>query len=246
MWLMSPLSVSDTLPLGSSQFDVVLFDEASQVPLEESVPTLYRGAQVIVVGDQMQLPPTNFFSAKSITDEEGLVVEENGERVSYELDSDSLLNHAARNLPSSMLGWHYRSRSESLISFSNWAFYDGRLLTVPEHRLSVPEPQQPIEHAGPAAALQRLISRPVSFHLLQDGVYENTCNRREAQYIAELVRGLLQRRSGLSIGVIAFSEAQQSEIDSALNRLAQEDDEFRALYDAEWSVTSTASSSGCL
>src|SRR6185295_4604931 len=63
IWLMSPLSVSDTLPLDSKLFDVVIFDEASQIPLEEAVPALYRAQQVIVVGDEMQLPPTNFFTA---------------------------------------------------------------------------------------------------------------------------------------------------------------------------------------
>ena len=64
------------------------------------------------------------------------MLEEAGELVQYDLDSNSFLNHAAKNLPSTMLGWHYRSRSESLISFSNWTFYDGRLLTVPEENLA--------------------------------------------------------------------------------------------------------------
>src|SRR5262249_39557675 len=129
----SPLSVSDTLPLAIDFVDVVIFDEASQIPLEEAVPSLFRGKQVIVVGDEMQLPPTDFFSSKrSAEDENELEIEEGNERFQYELASDSFLSHAAKNLPATMLGWHYRSRSESLISFSNWAFYDGRLLTVPD------------------------------------------------------------------------------------------------------------------
>ena len=90
-----------------------------------------------MVGDEMQLPPTDFFSARrSAEEDEDLLVEEGGELVPYDLEGNSFLNHAAKNLPSTMLGWHYRSRSESLISFSNWAFYDGRLLTVPEEQLA--------------------------------------------------------------------------------------------------------------
>jgi predicted DNA-binding WGR domain protein len=237
VWLMSPLSVSDTLPLADELFDVVIFDEASQVPLEESVPTIFRGKQVIVVGDEMQLPPTDFFSAKQADEEEEMVVEEAGQRLNYDLDSDSLLNHAARNLPSTMLGWHYRSRSESLISFSNWAFYDGRLLTVPDHELLlasvVPHGDAKSDGEKTSSSVDQLLNRPVSFHHLRDGVYDQRQNRREAAYIAEMVAGLLKRGAGLSIGVIAFSEAQQTEIEAALTRLARDDEEFRQLYEAE-------------
>jgi hypothetical protein len=240
VWLMSPLSVSDTLPLATDFVDVVIFDEASQVPLEDAVPSLFRGTQVIVVGDEMQLPPTDFFSTKRASDEdEELQVEEGDERFEYELSSDSFLNHAAKNLPATMLGWHYRSRSESLISFSNWAFYDGRLLTVPDWRrlegttaeatagdVAVRESGE----ADPAALLQ---SRPVSFHLLPGNTYDKRRNRAEADYIARLVAQLLKRRTGHSLGVIAFSEAQQDEIDAALQRLAGDDEEFRRLLDEE-------------
>jgi len=235
-WLMSPLSVSDTLPLSADLFDVVIFDEASQVPLEESVPTIFRGRQTIIVGDEMQLPPTDFFSSKQVDDEGDVVVEENGQRFNYDLDSDSLLNHAARSLPSTMLGWHYRSRSEALISFSNWAFYDGRLLTVPDHRLPTAG-EAPVSETGPKSPLvagaDLLLSRPLSFHWLRGAVYDQRRNRDEANCIAQLVAGILKRGTGLSVGVIAFSEAQQSEIEAALNRLAQDDDDFRALYDEE-------------
>jgi predicted DNA-binding WGR domain protein len=237
VWLMSPLSVSDTLPLTVDFVDVVIFDEASQVPLEEAVPSLFRGKQVIVVGDEMQLPPTDFFSAKRSAEEECEVeVEESDEEFQYELASDSFLSHAAKNLPATMLGWHYRSRSESLISFSNWAFYDGRLLTVPESRRmgrmeAIADRHSPDSSDSPA---DLLLSRPVSFHLLPGGAYDKRRNRAEADTIARLVAELLKRKEGLSIGVIAFSEGQQNEIEMALNRLASEDDEFRALLDEEW------------
>ncbi len=236
VWLMSPLSVSDTLPLATDFVDVVIFDEASQVPLEEAVPSVFRGKQVIVVGDEMQLPPTDFFSAKQAQEEdEDLQIEEGDERFQYELASDSFLSHAAKNLPATMLGWHYRSRSESLISFSNWAFYDGRLLTVPEHRgLGKAHDSPNLSVASGSNPADLLLSRPVSFHLLPGCTYDKRRNRAEADHIARLVSDLLKRQQGLSIGVIAFSEAQQDEIEVALNRLASEDEEFRRLLDEEW------------
>ncbi|MBN2295978.1 MAG: WGR domain-containing protein [Pirellulales bacterium] len=235
VWLMSPLSVSDTLPLDSTFFDVVIFDEASQITLEEAIPSVFRACQAIVVGDEMQLPPTDFFSARRDTDEEELYVEENGEMIEYDLQSNSFLNHTAKNLPSSMLGWHYRSRSESLISYSNWAFYNGRLLTVPEESLS-PGDLAPLVASSPADAQTgagELLERAISFHFMENGVYDKRRNRAEAEYIACLVRELLQRPDKLSIGIVAFSEAQQDEIEGALQRLAQEDAEFGNLLETE-------------
>ncbi len=236
VWLMSPLSVSDTLPLDTDHVDVVIFDEASQITLEESIPSIFRAAQAIVVGDEMQLPPTDFFSAKRSEEEEEILVEEGGELVAYDLESNSFLNHAAKNLPSTMLGWHYRSRSESLISFSNWVFYDGKLLTVPEEELPAPD-RRPLTARQASDADQRaaeVLVRPISFHFLEHGVYENRRNRAEADYIARLVRQLAATRPRISLGVVAFSEAQQDEINNALSRLGQEDPAFGDALDAEF------------
>jgi len=235
VWLMSPLSVSDTLPLDAGYFDVVIFDEASQITLEEAVPSLFRASQAIVVGDEMQLPPTSFFETRKDEDDDGLLIEEDGELVQYELESNSFLSHAAKNLPATMLGWHYRSRSESLISFSNWAFYEGRLLTVPEEQLTATEKPPINVRQGQDAerGAHELLERTVSFHYLEYGVYEKRRNRAEAEYIAHMVRRLLSRRSGRTIAIVAFSEAQQTEIEDALLQLAQEDAEFRELYEPE-------------
>ena len=236
IWLMSPLSVSDTLPLFPDLFDVVIFDEASQITLEESVPCLFRAKQVIVVGDEMQLPPTSFFSSRRAQEEDQLVFEDEGEVVEYELDSNSLLNHAARNLSSRMLGWHYRSRSEALISFSNWAFYQGELQTIPDEMLTSGEIGELSvrESADAKRYAPEMSRRPISFHFLESGTYERRRNSREATYIAELVREILQRDDRPTLGIVAFSEAQQSEIESALERLAKDDDAFRKRLDAEW------------
>jgi len=239
VWLMSPLSVSDTLPIDSRVFDAVVFDEASQVPLEEAVPALFRGEQVIVSGDQMQLPPTNFFSAtRGVTDDVLLVEEDEGEApVEYELDANSFLAHAARNLPSTMLGWHYRSRSESLISFSNAAFYAGRLLTVPERRAlraGLGEIRVEAPESDGDENLRQTLDRPVSFHFLPRGRYEGRRNAAEATYIAHLVRRLIGSEERPSLGIVAFSVAQQTEIETAIERLAAKNPEFRVRLEEEY------------
>jgi len=238
IWLMSPLSVSDTLPLDPDLFDVVIFDEASQIPLEEAIPALYRSHQVIIVGDEMQLPPTSFFSSTR-GEEESVLVEEEGERIEIDLDSDSFLTQSAQNVPSTLLAWHYRSRYESLISFSNAAFYSGNLYTIPDRKSAAAAETEAeisvstVEQAD--ANVDALLARSISFHYMQNGVYEDRVNPTEAAYIARLVRGLLQGDSKLSIGVVAFSEAQQGEIEAALDNLAEEDPEFSARLESEFS-----------
>ena len=238
IWLMSPLSVSDTLPLLADLFDVVIFDEASQIPTEEAVPALSRAPQVIVVGDEMQLPPTSFFAAARDEDEMQVTAEEDGQTVAIILDADSLLNQAARSLPATLLAWHYRSRSEALISFSNAAFYDGRLITIPDRAIAdgatVPEPVRSDDPASAALAVNRLLARAISFHPVADGVYDKRANDPEARLIAAMVRDLLFRETALSIGIVAFSEAQQTEIENELEALAGDDKAFAARLEAEY------------
>jgi predicted DNA-binding WGR domain protein len=233
VWLMSPLSVSDTLPLEADLFDVVIFDEASQIPTEDAIPALCRSRQVVIVGDEMQLPPTSFFSASQSEDELEVIAEEDGERVAFVLDADSLLSQAARNLPATLLAWHYRSRSEALISFSNAAFYAGELVTIPDRTLpglneGAGQPAESASEADWLLGADRLLAAPITTHRMADGLYERRANLPEARYIAGLVRELLARKTGQSIGIVAFSEAQQSEIEDALDRLGAEDQAFAA------------------
>ncbi len=238
IWLMSPLSVSDTLPLHPELFDVVIFDEASQIPTEDAVPALSRAPQVIVVGDEMQLPPTSFFATARDEDETQVTAEEDGQTIAIILDADSLLNQAARSLPATLLAWHYRSRSEALISFSNAAFYEGRLITIPDLSIadgsSAPEPLRSDDPAAARIAVDRLLARAISFHPVADGLYEKRINDPEARLIAAMVRDLLFRETGLSIGIVAFSEAQQTEIEDELDSLAAEDMAFAARLEAEY------------
>jgi len=223
------------LPLEVALFDVVIFDEASQIPVEDAVPAAYRAPQVIVVGDEMQLPPTSFFSSSGDSEDE-IMVEEEGEPVSVLMDADSFLTQCARNLPSTLLAWHYRSRYESLISFSNAAFYGGELYTIPDRQLAAADARDLLVSQATEAAdlLPAILARPISYIRCESAVYEDRRNPGEAQAIAQLVRALLNSGSKLSIGVAAFSEAQQGEIESALETLAESDPAFGTLLEAEY------------
>ncbi|MCP5030541.1 MAG: DUF4011 domain-containing protein [Actinomycetia bacterium] len=239
VWLMSPLSVSDTLPLDDDLFDVVIFDEASQIPVEDAVPTLHRGKQAVVVGDRMQLPPTRFFSAEA-DDEDDIMIDDDGHRLAITLDADSFLTQADISLESALLSWHYRSRHESLIAYSNHAFYDARLATVPDRQFTSGgrEPLAATTSEDARENLDRALERPISFHKIENGLYRDRRNELEADYIAQLVRSLLQRQSQpgaerLTIGIVAFSEAQQTAIEDALAEAAMLDSSFATLFEEE-------------
>jgi hypothetical protein len=237
VWLMGPSSVSDTLPL-TTAFDVVVYDEASQIPVEEAIPALHRAPQVIVVGDQMQLPPTQYFQVRTdplaITGAEESE-DEAAEEVGIALTEDSFLSISALRLASTMLTWHYRSRSEALISFSNAAFYQGRLATVPDRLPAHVAPPWTLRSDSPALAevCDSLLAGSITAVQLVDGTYVRRTNPAEARWIAGLVRELLGRQTGKSLGIVAFSEAQQGEIERALDELADADPAFGAQYEAE-------------
>lgn len=231
VWLMSPLSVSDSLPLDQPFFDAVIFDEASQITLEEGVPSLYRAPQTIIVGDDRQMPPTDFFTAKAGDPDDLERDDEDDELLSA--DADSLLTQGARKMSSVMLGWHYRSHSETLISYSNHAFYGASLLTIPDRSIHSSE-KPPISITAPSDAMftyTALFDRSISFHHLPGGTYAKRGNSAEATYIAHLVRELLLKKTPESIGIVAFSQEQQHAIETALETLAANDRKFDALLD---------------
>lgn len=227
IWMMSPLSVADTLPLHEGLFDVVVFDEASQIPIEDAVPTLYRAPQAIVVGDEMQLPPPSYFSKKLDTDTEDLP-----DYIAFGMQAESLLDKAVVALGSTRLDWHYRSRHEGLIAFCNQAFYAGALKTIPSRQML--EKLSPIDTqaTGPRKTIAaRVLSRPISFHKIDGAHFSSQQNLQEAAYIAELVRALLSTDGGKSIGIVAFSQPQQTAIEEALDRLAAGNQAFRTKLD---------------
>jgi hypothetical protein len=217
----------------TSSFDVVVYDEASQIPVEEAIPALHRAPQVIVVGDQMQLPPTQYFRVRH-EDPDSEVEDEVAEQVGIALTEDSFLSISALRLASTMLTWHYRSRSEALISFSNVAFYQGRLATVPDRLPPQVAPPWTVRSDSPVDEIcDAVLGGSITSVRLVDGVYVRRTNPAEARWIAALVRELLTRQTGKSLGIVAFSEAQQGEIERALDDLAEEDPVFAALYEAE-------------
>ena len=188
--LMSPVTVSQYLPADAELFDLVVFDEASQLPTCEAVPSLARARAAIVVGDNNQLPPTTFFN-NSFADEEDLENE----------DMESVLDEwLTLGLPERHLTWHYRSKHESLIAFSNAMYYGNRLSTFP----------------SPDA-----MESKVRVCFVEDGVYDRgrtKTNRREAEaLINEVVRRLSDPvLSSASIGIVTFSTAQQEYIERKL------------------------------
>ena len=133
--MMSPMSIANFLPPGKLEFDVVIFDEASQVHPYDAIGAVYRGQQLIVAGDQKQLPPSKFF--ERMVNDEGFGdfesdSEDSAETTSNLSDFESVLDVCCSvGLPRQRLRWHYRSRREPLIAFSNRHFYDSELVTFP-------------------------------------------------------------------------------------------------------------------
>lgn len=201
--MMSPLSTSQFLSLADLKFDAVIFDEASQLTPESTITSIMRGKQVIVAGDNQQLPPTPFFKSLGIdfdiSDEEPL-----------DDILESILQEYSGFMPNRMLKWHYRSRHESLIAFSNHHFYDNELITFPNSKLDERE-------------------LGIEFVYVPDGLYDrgrSRKNRVEAKRVAELVYQHFTQFPALSLGVVAFSEAQREAIAEDLERLATEDHDF--------------------
>ncbi len=199
--LMSPLSVAQYLDAAFPPVDVVVFDEASQIPVWDAVGAVARGAQVIVVGDSKQLPPTNFF--QKMDDEEETQDEDDFEELESVLDECS-----ASGLPSMRLLWHYRSRHESLITFSNYHYYDNRLQTFP-------------------SPLPRDAKRGVSMRYLPQGRYQRGSTRTNPAEAEAIVAEIVARLTAAaengadapahSIGVVTFSIPQQVLIEDLLD-----------------------------
>jgi len=188
--LMSPMSVAQYIDTDKLQFDLVIFDEASQMPTCEAVGAIARGKNLIVVGDPKQMPPTNFFSSNTI-DEENIDKE----------DLESILDDClALSMPSKHLLWHYRSKHESLIAFSNSQYYENKLLTFP----------------SPDDIKSKVIYQAVP------GFYDKGKSRQNKAEAEAVVKEILTRLedkelSKRSIGVVTFSSVQQILIEDLLN-----------------------------
>lgn len=197
--LMSPLSVAQYLDPNREPFDIVVFDEASQIPTCKAVGVLARGKDAIIVGDPNQMPPTSFFASNNV-DEEHLETE----------DLESILDDClALNMPQTHLLWHYRSRHESLIAFSNSQFYENKLYTFP--------------------SVNDRISKVSLVHV--DGVFDRGKSRQNHAEAKAVVRELIRRShdeelSKFSVGVVTFNISQQNLIDDMLTEACKTDEQL--------------------
>jgi len=182
-FMMGPQAVAQFLHPGGLQFDVVVMDEASQLRPEEAIGAIARGSQLIVVGDPKQLPPTSFFARGQATDDE--------EGAMAVVDSESILDVAISHFqPVRSLRWHYRSRHQSLIAFSNQEFYRGNLIVFPS-----PYPQGSI--------------LGVRYHYVRDAVYEDQLNPKEAQRVVDFVVTHITTTPGQSLGIVTLNTRQR-------------------------------------
>ena len=187
--LMSPISVAQYIDLKSEKFDLVIFDEASQMPTSEAVGAIARGKALIVVGDSKQMPPTSFFSSTQVDEDEADID-----------DMESILDDCKTlSLREYHLSWHYRSKHESLIAFSNSQYYNNRLFTFP----SVDDQQTKV----------KLV--PI------EGVYDKGRTRSNPEESKAIVKEIIRRLSDpelskYSIGVVSFSKVQGDRIEDDL------------------------------
>jgi very-short-patch-repair endonuclease len=199
VFLMSPLSVAQFLPPGRLSFDLVVFDEASQVSPEEAFGVLARGRQMVIVGDDKQLPPTNFFRIVSADDDEEEIIETRARARDFE---SILTLSRAQGTAERMLHWHYRSRHPSLIAMSNHSCYGGALLLPPS-------PFEKDDQLGLS-----LVKTP-------RGNYDrggSGRNQVEADLIAKAVEEHLSKCPTRSLGIACFSVAQRDAIEDALQK----------------------------
>jgi len=202
VFLMSPISVAQFLPPGKIEFDLLVIDEASQVRPEDALGAVARCKQIVVVGDQKQLPPTAFFDRLTSNvdnlDEDSEEDPLGGAASATELESILSLCEA-RGLPSRMLEWHYRSRDPSLIAVSNAEFYDHNLILPPS----------PLQH-DPSYGLK---------FTRVNGAYDRGArrtNKIEAEALVKRVAEHAVNNAHLSLGIVAFSSAQRTAIEELL------------------------------
>lgn len=200
-FMMSPMSVAQYLEPGQFNFDLVVMDEASQIKPEDALGAIARGNNLVVVGDPKQLPPTSFFQR---------VIEEDVDEDLVALqESESILESVIPMFKNRRLRWHYRSRHESLIEFSNQNFYDSDLIIFP-------------------SPFQEAVDLGVRFEKVYKGRFHNRRNVEEAKQIVAAVAEQLVRNPEESVGIVAMNSEQKDEIEIQLDQLIKEDGILRA------------------
>jgi superfamily I DNA and/or RNA helicase len=210
-WMLSPENVSNLLPLEKNLFDTVIFDEASQVFIESTLPTIYRGKTIVVAGDAKQLRPSTTFMKRYLGADPELIDDLSMQAA---LEVESLLDLAVSRYTSSNLTYHYRSRYSELIDFSNNAFYNGSLKIAPN-------------------ISKNKNVRPIERHKV-NGSWIDRTNPVEARRVVEIIRELLiSRKNNESIGVITFNSDQQSCIADEIDKECRVNPDFRTHYENE-------------
>ena len=230
VWLMSPEVVSQAIPLQSGLFDVVIFDEASQMLIDHSIPALYRAKRVIVSGDEKQMPPTGFFAQKmeDDEDEQDLILSEDHSEADKAIhqeawnrkevkDCPDLLTLAKSVLPVTTLEIHYRSQFQSLIQFSNYAFYGGQLHIPAYHSKNEIITKKPLEV------------------LRVNGIYEEQTNESEADALIDYIseHWQLPESARLSAGIVTFNKKQAELIEDKIQQRELSNDAFRDVLNYE-------------
>lgn len=202
-FMLGPLSVAQYLHQGSIEFDMIIMDEASQLRPEEALGAIARGKQLIVVGDPKQLPPTNFFDRLVDDGDEN----DESEAANVFAGTESILDICQQLFhPVRTLRWHYRSQHESLIAFSNFHFYNGKLVVFP----------------SPFARNNRL---GVRFRYIKNGVYKDRQNVPEAQRVADAVIEHMVKYPEESLGVVTLNQTQRDLIEDLLDKKIRNIDE---------------------
>lgn len=209
VFMMSPMSIATYIPPGAVHFDLVVFDEASQVKPVDAFGALLRGRQAVVVGDSKQLPPTSFFDTLLQSDPNA------DEDLEQAGDMESVLSlFLGKGAPERMLRWHYRSRHHSLIAISNNEFYDNRLVVFPSPGVNP-------------------LARGLRIHHVQDAVYDRgktRTNPGEAKAVAAAVMKHAREFPDLTLGVVAFSVAQRDAIEMEIERSRRFDDSCEPFF----------------
>ena len=207
--LMSPISVSQFLP-PDNKFDIVLFDEASQLVPEDAIGAIYRGKTLVVAGDNKQLPPTSFFQKNLIDNVDWDELSDDDIEV-----FDSILDECLGiGLPVKTLRWHYRSKHEELIAFSNHRFYDDTMITFP-------------------AAKAETDSLGVKLVYVPEGLYDRGGKRdnpKEAEKVADLVFEHFKKYPHKTLGVVTFSIAQMDAVEEAIDNRLKEQPDFEPFF----------------
>ncbi|MCI9334222.1 MAG: AAA family ATPase [Lachnospiraceae bacterium] len=213
IWLLTPEVVSEIFPLERGIFDLVVFDEASQMYVERGIPSILRAKKVVIAGDDKQLRPSSLGEGRVEIDLDALP--EDMELPAPLEEGSSLLDLARYKYTDILLNFHYRSQYEELIAFSNYAFYKGKLYVSPNTDV----PEQP----------------PIQVHKMTDARWINRTNPMEAKYIVELLEKIFRdRNSGETIGIITFNSNQRDLILDLIDEKCSESSEFAAQIKAEF------------